>query len=130
MLSHGMSTRPRNTAECLQIFVPEGDRESKSIPVDLHDRWVVRLLELSARLFGGATAYGRGVGVWRQKGEVHWDRVTVIETWVDPRLRTLRQKMRELEQGLREMRDDLRQVTVCYILNGEKCFLFGEARNL
>ncbi|MBI4617208.1 MAG: hypothetical protein HY720_26580 [Planctomycetes bacterium] len=122
-----MNAKRKRTAECLQIFVPEGDRESKSIPVDLHDRWVVQLLELCALLFGGATAYGRGVGVWREKGTVHWDRVTVVEAWVDPRLRTLGRRLRELEQRLEEMRADLRQVAVGYILKGKKRFLFGGA---
>jgi len=53
------------------VFVPEGDRTSKTIPVDLQDKWTVRLLKLFARLFGGATAYGRGVGVWRSGKQTH-----------------------------------------------------------
>ncbi|GEM_PF-6244613 len=51
----------------IERFVPEGDRRSKTTPVDLHDRWVIRLMRLCTELFGGATAYGRGVGAWNVK---------------------------------------------------------------
>ena len=47
------------------IFVPEGQRESTEVPVDLQDRWVTKLLGVCCDLFGGATSYGRGVGVWQ-----------------------------------------------------------------
>jgi hypothetical protein len=84
--------------------------------VDLQDRWTVRLLGLFAALFGGATAYGRGVGAWRDAtGRTHWDRVTVIEAWVDP---ALRRRMRRLGRDLDRMRRDLRQKAVGCILDG------------
>jgi hypothetical protein len=64
------------------VFIPDARRETRTIPVDLHDQWVIRILKLMARLFGGATAYGRGVGVWRWRNQYHWDRITVVESWV------------------------------------------------
>lgn len=85
----------------LQVFVPEGDRASKTIPVDLQDRWVVRLLRRCADLFEGATSYGRGVGVWKDKrGRFHWDRVTVIESWIAPDLSDLLKRMDGLEASV------------------------------
>lgn len=72
------------THEMIQVFIPEGDRDDKSIPVDLHDRWAIRLLALCSELFGGATPYGRGVGVWEGSRARCWDRVTVVEAWYAP----------------------------------------------
>lgn len=57
--------------------------------MDLQDRWTVRLLKLLGNSFYGATAYGRGVGVWKERGKLRWDRVTVLEWWIDPELPTL-----------------------------------------
>lgn len=104
----------------LQLFVPEGDRESTSVPVDLQDRWAVRLLDRCADLFGGATCYGRGVGVWRDdRGTKHWDRVTVIEVWLDPLEPKLSARLDTLGRVLERMRRDLRQVVVGMMHNGE-----------
>lgn len=103
----------------LQVFVPEGDRVSNTIPVDLHDRWVVRLLDRCADLFEGATAYGRGVGVWKdRRGRKHWDRVTVIEAWINLPLPTLEHRVSLLWRDLEKMRVQLRQQAVGCILDG------------
>lgn len=102
------------------VFVPEGQRESTEIPVDLQDRWVTKLLGVCCDLFGGATAYGRGVGVWKEErtGRGHWDRVTVIESWIDPDLPQLEGKMNKLGEALEEMRKKLGQKEVVYIRDG------------
>lgn len=103
----------------LLVFVPEGDRTSKTVPVDLQDRWVIRLLDLFGALFGGATAYGRGVGVWRDPaGRTHWDRVTVIESWVNPALPGNAKRSARVWRALERMRADLKQKVVGCILDG------------
>jgi carbonic anhydrase/acetyltransferase-like protein (isoleucine patch superfamily) len=111
----------------LMILVPEGDRSSRAIPVDVSDRWLTGLLEMTARLFGGATAYGRGVGTWR-KGErrnspVHWDRITVVETWVRPERRGRRRRsdarIEALTRYLQHMCRSLRQDEIGTIRNGK-----------
>ena len=106
----------------LLIFVPEGRRESTEAPLDLQDRWVMKLLGFCSELFGGATAYGRGVGVWRSPGrgrnarsaKTHWDRVTVIECWVNPAIPKLDRKMDRLGRVLEKMRQELREKEVGY----------------
>ncbi|MBI3269591.1 MAG: hypothetical protein HYZ53_11260 [Planctomycetes bacterium] len=104
----------------LLVFVPEGDRTSKSLPVDLQDRWVIKLLNLFAELFGGATAYGRGVGVWRDPAaRTYWDRVTVIESWVDPALLNRSRRMNRLGRTLSRMCAALNQRVVGCILDGK-----------
>ncbi|MBI4617105.1 MAG: hypothetical protein HY720_26060 [Planctomycetes bacterium] len=107
----------------LQLFVPEGDRASKAIPVDLHDRWVVRLLSLCGDLFGGATSYGRGVGVWKSGRGKLWDRVTVVEVWAKRDVPDREKKMERLERRLREMGRALRQEAVAFAINEYLVFL-------
>jgi hypothetical protein len=106
----------------LLIFVPEGQRESASIPVDLQDRWVSRLMTECTHLFGGATAYGRGVGAWREgdapDAPIHWDRVTVVECWIDPELRDWKRRLGVVAATLGEMGRELNQKAVACILNG------------
>jgi len=102
----------------LLVFVPEGERTPKSVPVELHDPWTTHLLRLLAGFFGGATAYGRGVGVWRNAAsEIIWDRVTVVESWIRPDVPDA--QMDELWQELEKMRVDLKQDRVGCILDGE-----------
>lgn len=105
------------TREQLQLFIPEGDRTDKSIPVDLHDRWVIRLLSLCSELFGGATSYGRGVGVWEGDRARCWDRVTVVEAWYDPDMLDLLARVRRLKRHLRTMGRALRQDAVAAMMN-------------
>jgi hypothetical protein len=45
------------------LFIPSVERDGVS-PVD-QDSWVDAALELFGRLFGGATAYPRARGIWR-----------------------------------------------------------------
>lgn len=51
------------------LFLPSVDRDSK--PID-QDTWVGTTLELLGRRFGGATAFPKGRGVWRddQRGGI------------------------------------------------------------
>ncbi|MBI4613422.1 MAG: hypothetical protein HY720_07395 [Planctomycetes bacterium] len=106
----------------LQIFVPEGERASKATPVELHDRWLVELLRLCGKLFGGATAYGRGVGVWRDESAILWDRVTVVEAWIDPAQGDPTPRMRRVQRRLNAMRRALGQRVVGYVYNGRMEF--------
>ncbi len=106
------------------VFVPEGNRTSSAVPVDLHDRWVVRMLRFFADAFGGATAYGRGVGVWCEKTRLpramHWDRVTVIESWIASTFSNLEVEtaLHRLMRILGRMRAALNQEAVACILDG------------
>ncbi len=107
------------TRELVQVFIPEGDRTDKSIPVDLHDRWVIRLLGVCTDLFGGATSYGRGAGAWDGPRGRCWDRVTVVEAWYDPLVPDFARRVRRLRRHLAAMGRALRQDVVAAILNRE-----------
>ncbi|MBI5367267.1 MAG: hypothetical protein HZA54_09535 [Planctomycetes bacterium] len=91
--------------------------------MDLQDRWVIRLLDLFAEMFGGATSYGRGVGAWRDgRGPTQWDRVTVVESWIDPTAPNLPRRFVRLLCALARMRVELRQKVVGCILDGRWVF--------
>ena len=103
----------------LELFVPEGDRESKTTPVDLHDRWVIRLMKTCGKLFTGATAFGRGVGVWTSGPRFYWDRVTVIEAWADTRKPDHARRIDAMIRALIKMGRALRQKVVGCVVGGE-----------
>ncbi|MBI4613487.1 MAG: hypothetical protein HY720_07755 [Planctomycetes bacterium] len=113
-----MTRSKQSRFDRLELFVPEGDRKSKTTPVDLHDRWVVELLRICADLFGGGTAYGRGVGVWKGGRDTHWDRVTVIEVWLARGIPGRLGRFRELRSRLAQMGRELRQEVVAFVLEG------------
>lgn len=102
----------------LQLFVPDARLESKATPVDLHDRWVVRLMRTCADLFGGATSYGRGAGVWKSGEDYYWVRVTVVEAWADRTKPDHAQRITALLDALEEMGRSLRQEAVAWVIEG------------
>jgi hypothetical protein len=53
----------RNKTALLVLFIPSVERDGVT-PVD-QDEWVDRALEIFGRTFGGATAYPRAKGIWR-----------------------------------------------------------------
>ena len=65
----------------LLLFIPSKDRSDKAI-----DRrfWVEEALEVLGRLFGGATAFPQGRGIWRddtQGGKLLFDEPVVIQCY-------------------------------------------------
>ena len=120
--------KKRRPHKRMLIFVPEGKRAVTALPVELQDPWVTNLLRLLSRLFGGATAYGRGVGAWREgKSEdaaVHFDRITVIESWIDPRDSKWEDKSRRVWAALLEMCQDLNEQAIGWMVDG----VFKEVR--
>ena len=65
----------------LVLFIPSNDRTDA--PID-QDFWVEEALAVLGRLFGGATAFPQGRGVWRddaQRGRLLFDRPVVIQCY-------------------------------------------------
>ncbi len=102
----------------LQLFVPDARLESRETPVDLHDRWVIRLRRTCADLFTGATSYGRGTGVWKSGRAYYWDCVTVVEAWADTRKTDHAARVGALSRERIEMGRALRQKAVACVFNG------------
>jgi hypothetical protein len=65
----------------LVLFIPSKDRTNH--PID-QDFWVGEALRVLGKLFGGATAFPRGKGVWRddaQRGNLLFDEPVVIQCY-------------------------------------------------
>jgi hypothetical protein len=63
------------------LFVPSVDRESRPIE---QEAWLLKALEFFGRLFGGATAFPRARGVWRdddRDGHLVWDEPVVLHCY-------------------------------------------------
>ena len=92
----------------LVLFVPSRDRHDQAID---QDHWVDKALRVLGALFGGATAFPQGKGVWRddaQGGKLLFDEPVVIQCYTSeqaierqaPKLREFLQRMgREAKQG-------------------------------
>jgi hypothetical protein len=94
---------PTQKAVLIVLFVPSVDRDEK--PID-QDRWTARALEILGTLFGGATAFPRARGVWRddeREQRLVWDEPVVIHCYASaPDVRTER-KQRLLGEFCNEM---------------------------
>lgn len=102
------ASRPLGTVH-LMVFVPSVDRDGKRLRGRDWNRETLRML---GSLFRGATAYPRGLGVWRDDargGRLVFDTTTTVFSYVAPedltapalrRLRTFLHGMgREAHQG-------------------------------
>lgn len=67
------------------LFVPSVERDGET-PID-QDSWVDEALELFGRVFGGATAYPRAKGIWRdddRDGKLVKDNPVVVHCYMEP----------------------------------------------
>jgi hypothetical protein len=79
----------------LVLFIPSKDRNNKRID---QDYWVNEALSILGQLFGGATAFPQGKGVWRddaQGGRLLFDEPVVIQCY------TSEQALEEQAEALR-----------------------------
>ena len=77
-MARALALEPRRKALLIVLFVPSVDRESE--PID-QDRWTRRSLEFLGTVFGGATAFPKALGVWRDDeggGKLVWDRANQL----------------------------------------------------
>jgi hypothetical protein len=71
----------KSASTLLVLFIPSKDRSDQRID---QDYWVRETLEVLGRLFGGATAFPQGRGVWRdddQGGKLLFDEPVVIQCY-------------------------------------------------
>jgi hypothetical protein len=98
----------KSVSTLLVLFIPSHDRTGR--PID-QAYWVEQALTVLGTLFGGATAFPKGKGVWRddaQGGRLLFDEPVVIQCYTGeqilerqaPRLRDFLHRMgREVRQG-------------------------------
>ncbi len=98
----------------LVLFIPSADRQMQPIDQAL---WVQAALEVLGRCFGGATAFPKARGVWRddqQGGKLLYDEPIVIHCYTS--LDAIRQHMGELRDFLVRMGTETRQGAVGFVI--------------
>src|SRR6202042_2563732 len=91
----------KSASTLLVLFIPSKDRSN--VEIDQH-HWVQEALNTLGTLFGGATAFPRGQGVWRddaQDGKLLFDEPVVIHCYTSEQ--TLEQQAVALQEFLHRM---------------------------
>lgn len=105
----------KGASTLLVLFIPSRDR--CDAPID-QDFWVNQSLNALGLLFGGATAFPRGRGVWRddaQGGKLLFDEPVVIQCYTGAEL--LDQNADELRDFLHWMGRDARQGAIGLVID-------------
>ncbi len=77
---------PKTEGSLLVLFIPSADRDGEALGKKEQRRWVRKALKLLGELLGGATAFPRGWGVWRDQargGRLVWDRPVLIQCFTN-----------------------------------------------
>jgi hypothetical protein len=102
----------------LVLFIPSANRFGKSFSKKEQDRWVRRALQVLGEAMGGATAFPRGLGVWRddaQKGKLVWDKPVIVQCYTDET--TLERHAVALRDFLVEMATSTSQGAVGFVID-------------
>jgi hypothetical protein len=101
----------------LVLFIPSRDRHDKPIS---QRYWVEETLNVLGTLFGGATAFPQGEGIWRddaQGGKLLRDKPVVIQCYTSEHL--IEQKMQELREFLHRMGREARQGAIGLVIDDD-----------
>lgn len=102
----------------LVLYIPSADRFGKHLGVKEQQRWVRGALKVLGMHMGGATAFPRGLGVWRddaQGGKLVWDRPVLIQCYTTEE--TLEQNAAPLREFLTDMGIATRQGAVGFVID-------------
>ena len=101
----------------LVLFIPSKDRSDQ--PID-QPYWVEEALKTLGMLFGGATAFPQGRGVWRddaQGGKLLFDEPVVMQCYTSAHM--LEQQMNALGDFLHRMGREARQGAIGLVIDGD-----------
>jgi hypothetical protein len=101
----------------LVLFIPSKDRRDQAIDQRF---WVEQALEVLGTLFGGATAFPQGRGVWRddaQGGRLLFDEPVVIQCYTSATM--LEQHMQPLSEFLHRMGREARQGAIGLVIDSD-----------
>lgn len=113
-------TADRRKRVLVVLFVPSVERDGK-VPID-QDRWVTEALEMFGLVFGGATAYPKARGVWRDDergGVLVWDEPVVVHCYTTPEDIEDEAKLSRLGAFCRRMGREARQGEVGLVIGDE-----------
>lgn len=111
------------------LFVPSVERDGKT-PID-QARWLDLSLEMFGSVFGGATAYPRAKGIWRddeRRGLLVKDEPVVVHCYTTPADIENERNLAELGSFCRKMGREARQGEVGLVVGDEYFAIrdFGE----
>lgn len=107
----------KGAATLLVLFIPSRDRSDQ--PID-QGYWVDETLKALGTLFGGATAYPQGKGVWRddaQGGTLLFDEPVVIQCYTSEE--AIERRAAELRDFLHRMGREARQGAIGLVIDRE-----------
>jgi hypothetical protein len=102
------------------LFVPSVERDGTS-PID-QPRWVDSALEMFGRVFGGATAYPKAKGIWRDDergGALVKDEPVVVHCYTTPADIQDDRNLAELGSFCRKMGREARQGEIGLVVGDE-----------
>jgi hypothetical protein len=102
------------------LFVPSVERDGAA-PID-QSRWVDAALEMFGRVFGGATAYPKAKGIWRddeRAGALVKDEPVVVHCYTTPVAIQDARNLAELGSFCRKMGREARQGEVGLVVGDE-----------
>jgi hypothetical protein len=105
----------KSASTLLVLFIPSKDRDDR--PID-QEFWVSEALAVLGRLFGGATAFPQGKGIWRddaQGGMLLFDEPVVIQCYTNEQ--ALEREAESLRQFLYHMGREARQGAVGLVID-------------
>ena len=110
----------------LVLFIPSVERDGKTAVAQGH--WTDAALEFLGRVFGGATAYPRARGVWRDDesgGRLVFDEPVVMHCYTDEEQIEDAENLRLLGDFCRRMGRETKQGEVGLVI-GDRYFPFRE----
>jgi len=124
-----MALGARRKRVLLVLFIPSVERDGTT-SID-QDRWVGEALQLLGRLFGGATAYPRARGIWRDDergGSLVEDNPVVSHCYTEPEAIEADRTIAELGKFCRRMGREANQGEIGLIIDDEYLAItdFGE----
>lgn len=108
----------KNESTLLVLYIPSADRQGDAIGKNEQARWVRVAMKVLGKNLGGATAFPRGLGVWRddaQGGKLVWDKPVVIQCYTNEA--DLEHRMPALREFLESMGTRTKQGAVGLVID-------------
>ena len=102
------------------LFIPSVERDGKTV-ID-QDHWVTKALQTFGKLFGGATAFPKARGVWRDdanEGRLVFDEPVVFHCYTSREQIEDAKKLTKLRAFCRRMGKSTNQGEIGLVIDGE-----------
>jgi hypothetical protein len=114
---HEILKAEKSASTALVMFIPSVDRFAE--PID-QEYWVTETLAVLGRLFGGATAFPQGRGIWRDDdrgGLLVFDAPVIVQCYTGEK--ALEENAEELRYFLTRMGTEAQQGAVGLVIDRE-----------